>query len=70
MTRVGKNEDPVDAIVENGDFTEKVQHLIELAKPGDIYYFDKVQVIWVDNTGNDSIEPEPIYVNSMVFKMN
>ncbi len=69
MTRVGKNEDPVEATVVNGNFTEKVKDLIEMAKPGDIYYFDKVQVKWMNNSGNNEHEFEPINVNSMVFKM-
>jgi beta-lactamase regulating signal transducer with metallopeptidase domain len=69
MTRVPKNGDPVDVIVTDGYFNEKVKNLIEMAKPGDIYYFDNVQVNWKDYSGKEDHDFEPNKVNSMVFKI-
>ena len=69
LTRVAKNEDPVEVIADQGNFNERTKQLVEMAKPGDIYYIDDVKVDWKEFSGSEEHKYDPGYVNSMVFKM-
>jgi hypothetical protein len=62
LTRVGKKEDPVALVNTGGPFNVRSQTLIEMAKPGDIYYFDKVNC----RCPGDEHERN---LNSLVFKI-
>ena len=44
VTRVPKREDKVTKINEGDTYNDDVMELIQLAKPGDIYYFDNIKI--------------------------
>ncbi len=62
MTYVAKKSDPVEVINRGELFNDQALKLLDQAKSGDIYYFDKVAV---QCPGDE--QPRP--VNSMVFRM-
>ena len=62
MTYVAKEADPIESINHSGKHNEKTRELLQMAKPGDIYYFDQVMC---KCPGDESERP----VNSMVFKI-
>ena len=65
MVRVPVKNDPVEAIVRQGDFSKNAQRLVDLAKPGDTYYFDNIKVIYSMIDGNK----QEMKLNSMVFNI-
>ncbi len=62
MTRVAKRQDPVDAINRGAKFSGQASQLKNMAKPGDIYYFENVKARCPGDAAARKI-------NSLVFKI-
>lgn len=62
IVRVGEKEDPVEVINRGENFDERAQKLIQMASPGDVYYFDEV-------VGQCPGDVAVRKLNSMVFKL-
>jgi len=63
LTRVAKRQDPVDAVNSGARFGSQAQRLIDMASPGDIYYFENVKARCPG-------DPAARKINSLVFKIN
>lgn len=63
MTYVPKRADPVPAINGGGAFTGQASNLVNMAKPGDMYYFDEVKARC---PGDAAGRP----INSLAFQIN
>lgn len=67
VVRVPEQNDPVEAIVRQADFSQNAQRLIDLATTGDTYYFDNIKVKYSMTNGMN--EEKEMKLNSMVFKI-
>jgi gliding motility-associated protein GldM len=63
MTRVAKRQDPVDATNPGARFGSAAQRLVDMASPGDIYYFENIKARCPG-------DPAARKINSLVFKIN
>ena len=62
LTYVAKRQDPVESVNAGPRYNAKSKRLVNLAKPGDIYYFDNVKAKCPG-------DPAGRKINSMVFKI-
>ena len=62
MTRVAKRKDPVDAVNRGARFSGTAANLVNMAKPGDTYYFDNIKAFCPGDKAGRKI-------NSLVFKI-
>ena len=62
LTRVAKRQDPVDAPNRGARFSGQAQRLVNMASPGDIYYFENVRA----RCPGDGAARK---INSLVFKI-
>lgn len=63
LTRVAKRQDPVDAVNGGSKFGTQAQRLVDMASPGDIYYFENIKARCPG-------DPAARKINSLVFKIN
>ena len=63
LTRVAKRQDPVDAVNGGARFGTQAQRLVDMASPGDIYYFENIKARCPG-------DPAARKINSLVFKIN
>jgi len=62
VTRVAKRDDPIQKTNRGGTFTSETKRIINMAKPGDTYYFENVKARCPGDAAGRKI-------NSMVFKI-
>jgi len=62
LTRQARNSDPVSAVNRGGTYDDQAMRLVQLAKPGDTYYFDNVRA----KCPGDKAARQ---INQMVFKI-
>ena len=62
VTHIPKGQDYSDSVNRGAEFTEKSRRLIDKAKPGDFYFFDKIKARCPGDVAGRAI-------NSMVFRI-